>query len=228
MLIMKVVINLFNSGAFTLADYFINTGLINNLNNALGVSIQPVILQPLLDGSITNPSSVSNCPNMWYMCINAKNSVNLSIDTTSQNVFNQSAGTYMGLSNSSLCDIGTLQYNNSELNMLGTVDPLTASYYFANCLYLGLNTIGSNTYYMLIVLPEALFNGNPINTASNTISIYSANNTVFYFNFNSSSSSAFTPQSNTITTSTTSSGSTSTNSYTIGKVTLSVSNLTLF
>ena len=170
---------------------------------------------------------------MWYLFLNSKNSVNLSIDPTNQNVFNQSSTLYLGLNNSSLCDAGLCKYFNSELTLLGTgYQNNTVATYFGNSLYLGLNNINSNSYYMLIILPEALFDGTPLNT-NNTMSIYSALNTIFYFNFNSSSSSAFSPLSNSVSnTTTTSSSSTAntgnvSNSYNVSKINLPVSNVKL-
>ncbi len=84
---------------------------------------------------------------------------------------------------------------------------------------------------MLVVLPEALFNGAPLNTTNNVMSIYASQGTIFYFNYNSSSSSAFLPSLNSVSTSTqnsSSSGSGSTsNTYFVSKITLPVSNVQL-
>jgi len=174
---------------------------------------------------------VLSCPNMWYLFLNSKNSSNLSIDPTSQNIFNQSSTLYFGLNNSTLSDAGLCRYFNSELIMLGTALQDNLSYYFGNSLYLDLNVINSQSYYMLIVLPEALFNGIPLNPNNNIISIYANFGTIFYFNFNSTSSSAFVPQSNTVsnTTSTNISGGSGTvnNTYTVNKINLPVSNIQL-
>jgi hypothetical protein len=86
---------------------------------------------------------------------------------------------------------------------------------------------------MLLILPEALFNGTPLNSTNNVMSIYASNGTLFYFNYNSSSSSAFVPTGNSISSSTqnssssgSSSGSTS-STYYVSKVTLPVSNVQL-
>ena len=233
MLIMKSLMSVYNSSSYTLADYFINTTLINNLNSTLGINIQAISLQPVLDGSISNSASVINCPNMWYLFLNNKNSVNLSIDPTNQIVFNESSTLYLGLNNAVLSDTGLCKYFNSELTLLGTGNQNNIpSTYFGNSLYLGLNNINSNSYYMLIILPEALFNGTPINN-NNVMSIYSAFNTIFYFNFNTNSSSAFSPLANTVSNTNNTSSSTTvntgntSNSYSISKINLSVSNVQL-
>ena len=235
MSIIKIILTGYTSN-YSLSDYFTNTTLVNNLNGLNGVNIQVVSLQPILEGTISNPSSVVNCPNMWYFFLNSKNSQNLSIDSTNQEVFNSNSSLYLGLSNSSLSDVGLCKYFNNELNMLGTQNEFTngstnSSYYFANSINLGLNTINSQSYYMLIILPEALFNGTPLNTTNNTMSIYASVGTVFYFNYNSSSSSAFVPSSNYVSSSSqnsssSSSGSTS-NTYYISKINLPVSNVQL-
>lgn len=231
MVIIKTILTLYSNN-YTIADYFTNTTLINNLNSLNAVNIQPITLQPILEGTISNPPTVLNCPNMWYLFLNSKNSQNLSIDPTNQDVFNSNSSMYLGLSNSTLADIGLCKYFNNELIMLGTSTELNITanpYYFGNSLYLGLNTINSQSYYMLIILPEALFNGIPLNTTNNVMSIYASDNTLFYFNYNSSSSSAFVPSGNSIsTTQNTSSNSISTsNTYYVSKITLPVSNVQL-
>lgn len=225
MAIMKILLTSYNN-TYTLADYFVNTTFINILNSTFGLNIVPVTLQPVLEGTMMNPQSVLKCPNMWYMFINAKNSSNLSIDTTNQTVFNGESSTYLGLSSANLCDTGLCKYFNSELMMLGTDGNAT---YFGNSLYLGLNSINDQNYYILLILPEALFNGNPQNLNNNDISIYSTPNTVFYFMVNATSSSAFSPSStNTVTNTSSSSGSvTTTNTYNVNKVVLPVSNVQL-
>ena len=233
MMIIKTLLSVYNSN-YSLSDYFTNTTLVNNLNTLNGVNIQVVPLQPILEGTISNPPSVLNCPNMWYLFLNSKNSQNLSIDPTNQEVFNSNSSLYLGLNNSTLSDAGLCKYFNNELNMLGTsgeISSFNGSYYFGNTLYLGLNTINSQSYYMLIVLPEALFNGTPINSTNNVMSIYASNGTIFYFNYNSSSSSAFVPTGNSISSTSqnsSSSGSGSTSStYYVSKITLPVSNVQL-
>lgn len=231
MLIFKTILSSYNS-TYSLSDYFTNTTLINNLNSDLGVNIQVVPLQPILDGTIINPPSVLNCPNMWYLFLNSKNSQNLSIDPTSQQVFNSNSSLYLGLNNSTLSDTGLCKYFNNELIMLGTNNiNLNNNYYFGNTLYLGLNTINNNSYYMLLVLPEALFNGTQLNISNNVMSIYASVGTLFYFNYNQTSSSAFVPSANTVSSSSqnstsVNSGSTST-TYSVSKITLPVSNVQL-
>lgn len=232
MAIIKIIMSIYNN-TWTLADYFINTTLINNINNSLGVNILPVTMQPVLDGTISNPPSVMACPNMWYMFLSGKNSANLSIDPTYQNIFNSSSSNYLGLPNSMLCDTGLCKYFNSELKMFGTSIPVSTAdqFYFGNTLYLGYNSVNGQNYYMLIVLPEALFNGTPQSTSNNSMSIYAVKDTLFYFTYNSSSSSAFVPSGNSVssttsTTGTSGSGSVS-NSYSVSKVVLPVSNVQL-
>lgn len=233
MLVMKIISTTYNS-TYTLADYFINTTLINILNGTVSVNVQPVLLQPILEGSMINPPSVANCPNMWYMFLNSKNVANLSIDPTYQSVFNNNISAYMGLPSSKLCDAGLCKYFNSELSMIGTnisANLTSNTSYFGNSLYLGLNVINSNSYYMLIILPEALFNGVPLSTSNNIMSIYATYNTIFYFMINSSSSAAFTPDANTVSSSSSSAYNTSSNSvnnsYSLSKINLPVSNVKL-
>jgi hypothetical protein len=233
MTIMKtLLVNYSNTNTNTLADYFINTTLINILNTNQGINIIPMTLQPVLEGTIINPSSILNCPNMWYMFINTINSVNLSVDPTYQKVFNSDSSLYFGIQSSYLCDTGLCRYFNSELLMIGTdKNNNNTKYYFGNSLYMGLNVINGQSYYMLLILPEALFNGLPLSTSNNVISIYSVEDSVFYFIINANTSSAFVPTSNTITNSIPSSSSTVSgtvnSSYNISKVILPVSNVQL-
>lgn len=228
MSIMKLLLSSFNN-TYTLADYFINTTLINIVNSTFGVNILPITLQPVLEGTMINPTSVMNCPNMWYMFINSKNANNLSVDPTNQFVFNAETSAYFGLQSATLCDTGLCKYFNSELNMIHTDKNGSVEIYFANSLYMGLNSINGQSYYMLLILPEALFNGVPQNTTNNNISIYATYNTVFYFMVNSTTSSAFVPASNSITnTTSSSSGSGTTNgTYSVSKIVLPVSNIQL-
>ena len=233
MMIIKTVLAYYSSN-YSLSDYFTNTTLVNNLNALNSANIQVVPLQPILEGTINNPPSVLNCPNMWYLFLNSKNSQNLSVDPTNQEVFNSNSSLYLGLNNSTLSDTGLCKYFNNELTMLGTSGELTginSTYYFGNSLYLGLNTINSQSYYMLLILPEALFNGTPLNSINNVMSIYASNGTLFYFNYNSSTSSAFVPTGYTVSASSQNSGSSSSGStsstYHISKITLPVSNVQL-
>lgn len=229
MMIMKMLTS--NSiGTYSLADYFINTSLITLINDTRSTNIIPITLQPILEGTMINPSTITNCPNMWYMFINSKNTANLSVDPTGQAVFNADSSMYFGLPSATLCDTGLCKYFSSELEMIGTTNA-QGGLYFGNSLYMGLNSINGQTYYMLMILPEALFNGNPQNSSNNNISIYATPDTVFYFMINSTSSSAFVPSSNNVTSSTSSStyGSTGTinNTYNVSKVILPVSNVQL-
>ena len=225
--IMKSLIASYNN-TYTLADYFTNTTLINIINSTLGINIIPVTLQPVLEGTMMNPPAVLTCPNMWYLFVNSKNPVNLSVDPTHQKVFNSDSSLYFGLPSSTLCDTGLCRYFNSELSMVGTDNMAT---YFGNSLYMGSNVINGQTYYMLLVLPEALFNGTPLTVTNNNISIYSTPNTIFYFMVNATTSSAFVPSSNSITNSTPSSSSTISgtvnNTYSVSKIVLPVSNVQL-
>lgn len=225
---MNIMKNLFISynNTYTLADYFINTSLINIINTTYGINILPITLQPVLEGTMMNPPTVLTCPNMWYMYIKSKNSVNLTVDPTYQKVFNSDSSLYLGLPSSALCDVGLCKYYNSELMMIGTDNIPT---YFGNSLYMGLNLINNQTYYMLLILPESLFNGTPLNPTNNILSIYATLNTVFYFMVNPTTSSAFVPTSNTISntvavSSSINSGSIN-NTYSVSKVNLPVSNI---
>lgn len=228
MSIMKLLLTSYND-TYSLADYFINTTLINIINSTFGVNILPITLQPVLEGTMMNPKSIVKCPNMWYMFINSKNANNLAVDPTNQLVFNAETSSYFGLESSTLCDTGLCKYFNSELSMIYTSRNGGVSSYFGNSLYMGLNSINGQNYYMLLILPEALFNGVPQNLTNNNISIYATANSVFYFMVNATTSSAFVPASNSITNTTaSSSGSgTSNGTYSVSKIILPVSNVQL-
>ena len=228
MSIMKILLASYND-TYSLADYFINTNLISIINNTYGVNILSITLQPILEGTMMNPKSIMNCPNMWYMFINSKNANNLTVDPTDQSVFNADASSYFGLPSSMLCDTGLCKYYNSVLEMVATESTDSVKTYFGNSLYMGLNAINGQTYYMLLILPEALFNGVPQNSVNNNISIYATLNSVFYFMVNPTTSSAFVPSSNSITNSTSNSSSSgaSTGTYSISKIVLPVSNVIL-
>jgi hypothetical protein len=231
MTVMKNLLLNYNN-TYSLADYFTNTTLINIINGTFGINIISVTLQPVLEGTIINPPTILNCPNMWYMFINSKNSVNLSVDPTYQKVFNSESSLYFGLPSSTLCDTGLCKYFNSELHMIGNdINNNVIRNYFGNSLYMGLNVINGQSYYMLMILPEALFNGIPLSTNNNNISIYSTIDTIFYFMVNATTSSAFVPTSNTITNSVPSSSSTISgtvnNTYSVSKIILPVSNVQL-
>lgn len=227
MSIMKLLLTSYNS-TYTLADYFINTSLISIVNSTFGSNILPITLQPVLEGTIMNPKTIAGCPNMWYMFINSKNSNNLAVDPTDQLVFNAETSPYFGLQSSPLCDTGLCKYFSSELNMIHTAGNDSEQTYFGNSLYMGLNSINGQNYYMLLILPEALFNGIPQNSTNNNINIYATPHTIFYFMINSTTSSAFAPDSNSITNTTSSSSGTSgTGTYSISKIVLPVSNVQL-
>jgi hypothetical protein len=229
--IMRAIINLFD-GSVSIVDYFINVSTIAQVNQMGSYNINVLVLQPLLDGAIQNPPSVANCPGMWYLMLNSKNSFNMAIDPSEQLVFGQQIGfNYFSLPNSILCATGNCMYMQTGLNIL-TDDQGDL---FGNSLSLGVNVINSNSYYIVIILPEAQFYPT-INTAMpNTLTIYSTPNTLFYVMVTPNSGSQFSPSSNTtITSSTKSSTGTSASTlsfqptYSIQKVILSVSNTKLF
>jgi hypothetical protein len=228
--IMRAIINLFD-GSVSIVDYFINPATVAQVNQSGSYNINVLVLQPLLDGAIQNPPTIANCPNMWYLMLNSKNSFNFAVDSSEQSVFGQQIGfNYLGIQNSMLCATGNCSYMKTSLNMLS--DDLQGDL-FGNSLSLGLNAIGSQTYYILIILPEAQFNPS-INTAlPNTMTVYSTPNTLFYVMVTANTGSQFAPSSgNFVAISTKSSNSTSTTSsqptYSIQKVMLSVSNNPLF
>jgi hypothetical protein len=232
--IMRAIINLFD-GSTSIVDYFINPTTIAQVNQSGSYNVNVLVLQPLLEGAIQNPPSIVNCPGMWYLMLNSKNSFNFAIDPSEQSVFGQQIGfNYLGIQNSILCSTGNCVYMQSSLNMLA--DDLQGDL-FGNSLSLGLNVIGSQSYYIVIILPEAQFNPN-INTAlPNTLTVYSTLNTLFYVMVTANTGSQFAPASgNYVAVSTkSSSGSTSSSSttslqptYSIQKVLLSASNNPLF
>jgi len=217
--IMKAVINTFD-GSSSLVDYFINPNTVQQVNSTGSYNIQILTLQPLLEGAITNPQSVLSCPNMYYMFLNSKNSTNMSIDPSNQIVFGQNIGqSYFGLSNSTLCAGGNLKYYNSSLNILATNN----NELFANSIYLGQNISNGQTFYMLLILPEALFNGNALDTTNNIVSVYTSSNTLFYINASSNTSTKFSEDAYVV-----SSTGTSTSTFNVSKLIMSASNITLF
>ena len=228
--IMRAIINLFD-GSTSIVDYFINPTTIAQVNQSGSYNINVLVLQPLMDGAISNPPSVLNCPGMWYLMLNSKNSFNFVVDPSEQSVFGQQIGfNYLGIQNSILCSTGNCAYMQSSLNMLA--DDLQGDL-FGNSLSLGLNVINSQSYYILIILPEAQFNPH-INTAMpNTLTVYSTPNTLFYVMVTANSGSQFAPSSGNyvaLTTKSTTSNSTSSTqpTFSIQKVLLSVSNNPLF
>lgn len=230
--IMRAIINLFD-GSVSIVDYFINPSTISQVNQMGSYNINVLITQPLLDGAIQNPPTIGNCPGMWYLMLNSKNSFNMAVDPSEQLVFGQQIGyNYFSLPNSVLCATGNCMYMQSVLNIVSD----DQGDLFGNSLSLGLNVINSNSYYILIMLPESQFYPS-INTAMpNTLTIYSTPNSLFYIMVTPNTGSQFSPaSSSTVTASTKSSTSSTTAStlsfqptYSIQKVILSVSNTKLF
>ncbi len=225
MSIMRAVFAYFD-GSVSLVDYFINTNVVQQINAISNANIQVLTLQPLLDGSISNPTTVLTCPNMYYLLLKTPNSVNMSVDPTNQVVFGQNIGaSYFGLPNSLLCGTGDCRYYSSDLNLLTVSD----GQIFGNSLYAGLNTINNQQFYTLIIMPEALFNGVPLSTTNNVLNVYSTPSTLFYINTTTNTSSQFVPRSASITSSGTSSGTSSnftiTPTYNISKLVLTASNV---
>jgi hypothetical protein len=172
--LMNSVISNFNSTS-SLVSFFTDSSTVSTNNDELGLNNVALKTQSLLSGSIINPDSVAKSPNMWYMLLQTTNSANLSVDPTSQKLFNNDIGNYFDLQNSSLCSLGTVNYSGSKLNILTA----GSSYLFANSIFCGQTTINNQTFYNLVILPEAQFNGAPTTNAGN-ISIYAVNNTSFY------------------------------------------------
>jgi hypothetical protein len=222
MSIMRAVIATYD-GTVPLVDYFINPNVIQNLNStALSFNINVLTLQPLLDGGIMNPPTILNSPHMWYMLIKSPNSANISVDPTNQQVFGQTIGAnYFGLSNSVLCATGDARYYSSDLSMLA----VNNGQLFGNSIYVGANTINGQVFYTLLILPEALFNGTPLATTNNTLSIYSTVNTLFYIITSANSSSQFVPSSASITNTSTTGSNNIVPTYNLSKLVLSVSNV---
>lgn len=232
--IMRTIINNYD-GSVSLVDYFINQDVISSINAISDYSISVVSPQSLLDGSITNPPTIVNNPNMWYFMLNSKNTANMIVDPTEQVVFGQNIGfNYLGLKNSVLASTGVCNYNNYNLNMLSD----TRGDLFGNSLSLGLNLVGIHSYYVLLILPEVLFNPS-LTLTNNIITIYSSLNTLFYIMISSNSASQFAPSSsglivsnstkmtNNATTSKTNSNFTLQPVYSVNKIMLSVSNTKL-
>lgn len=234
--IMSGIFNYYNT-AYSLADHFINPSVVQYMNSVGSYNIQPLNMQPLLEGSISNPPTVLTCPGMSYMLVKAPNNANISVDPTNQIVSGQNITTgltsrtsYFGIANGTLCSTGRATYFNSELRMLAT----SSGMIFANSIYLGLNTIGTQQFYTLMILPEAMFNGSPnaaltANSANNKMSIYATPASLFYININSNASSQFIPLGNQVSASTgsTMSSSATTASYNVSKLDLTVSNITI-
>lgn len=225
MSIMRAVVSYYD-GSVSLVDYFINSNVVQQINALSNANIQVLTLQPLLDGSISNPTTVLTCPNMYYLLLKTPNTVNMSVDPTNQVVFGQNIGAnYFGLPNSVLCATGDCRYYSSDLNLLAVAD----GQLFGNSLYAGLNTINNQQFYTLIIMPEALFNGVPLSTTNNVLSIYSTPSTLFYINTTTNTSSQFVPRSASITSTGSQSGTSSTfaitPTYNISKLVLTASNV---
>jgi hypothetical protein len=220
--IMRAITTYFD-GTVSLVDYFINANVVQQINTVSSANIQVLTLQPLLDGSITNPPTVVNNPNMYYLLIKSPNTVNLSVDPTNQTVFGENIGArYFGLTGSTLCATGDARYYNSELNLLS----VSSGILFANSLYIGINTINNQNFYTLLILPEALFNGNAQSTTNNLFYIYSTPSTLFYINSSTNTSAQFVPSSTSLTTTSSTNGTiNSTPTYNISKLILSASNV---
>ena len=224
--IMNAVTTTFDSST-SLVDYFINSNVIEKLNLS-GYNIQVLTLQPLLDGGIINPPTVSTCPNMYYMFLSNNNSAGMTIDPTNQIVFGQNISkSYFGLDNSTLCSTGVVTYYNSSLQMLSTDN----DYLFANSLYLGNNTLNNQSFYMLMILPEALFNGVPSSLSPNVLSIFSSDESLFYLTATNNTSTQFSSSGYNISTSGTNTTNKVTSSitpnYKINKIVMTVSNIVL-
>lgn len=229
--IMRAVINLFD-GSVSLVDYFLNPSVVASVNTMGSYNVTVLTLQPLLDGAIANPPTVAACPNMWYMILNSKNSANLAVDPSEQSVFGKTVGfNYLGLSNSILSATGNCNYDYVNLNILSDVE----GDLFGNSLSLGLNAIGTGTYYILIILPEAQFNP-VLNSNVNPLTVYQTPSSLFYIMVTANSATQFAPNSSGLIASgrsnstTTSSSSTLTIQpvYSVNKLMLSTSNTPLF
>ena len=222
--IMRAVSTYFD-GSVSLVDYFINSNVVHQVNALGNLNIQVLTLQPLLDGSIINPPTVANNPNMYYLLLKAPNTVNMSVDPSNQTVFGQNIGAnYFGLPNSILCTTGDCVYYNSDL----ILSSVSSGELFGNSIYAGLNTINGQQFYTLIILPEALFNGNPQSSGNNVLTVYTTPSTLFFINTSPSSASQFTPKSASVTSSGSSTGSSSTftitPTYDLSKLILTASN----
>ena len=207
MMIMRALRNNYN-GDTSYMSYITDQNVINQINSTGNYNITPVQLNKITDGTIMNPQTVKNCPGMSYMLLNTKNSANMSVDITQQNVFNGSLGiSYMNMSNVGLCSVGLNKYYNSILKIFSAYngDLIGNSYYIGQMT--GTNNL---TYYVLIILPETSFNPNPVSTSNNVMSIFSNVNSPFYITFQNSTNGQiqFSPNSN----------------VNINKLTMSVSN----
>jgi hypothetical protein len=174
--IMRAIM-LFHDGSTAYMDYITNQNVINQVNENLNFTIEPVVLHAVTEGTIVNPNEVCSNPGMSFMFINTKNKIGLTVDPTVQTVFNQNIGTeYLGMNNGVLSSTGTIKYNNSVVNMLTTKN----GDLFGNSIYLGMYNGGTYNYNVLIILPEASFNTTPVSSTSNFMTLYSKVNSLFY------------------------------------------------
>lgn len=222
---MRAIINTYD-GSVPIVEYFINPSVIQTINTGTNYSIQVLIMQPLLDGSIVNPPTVLSCPGMNYFLLNSKNSANFSLDPYEQSVFSQEFSLngsvpYLGQSGSVLCSLGNCKYGASDIKTLST-DNLSV---FANALYLGQRVINNQNYYCVALLPESQFN--PHQTIPVTsLNVYSTFTSIIYIMSSITSGSQFTSATSISSKSTTSSYSI-TPGLGVSKITITVSNIPL-
>ena len=227
MSIMRAVINEYD-GSNSIVDYFINPSVITQLNSTGLYSIQPLILQPLnADGAITNTDAVNTCPGMSFFFLRATNSASLSIDPTEQQVFSRnivfsssSLSTYFNIPNGVLSSTGNIKYGNTQLTTLVTSNNTC----FGNSLFLGQQTVNNVLYYVLVIMPEALFNlaGN---TGTTSLNLYSTLTSEFYLSTSTGSFNQYVSASNSVSSKNVTSNTTST--VGIAKLILSVTNAVL-
>jgi len=233
---LKNFINIMNAiiatydGSIPLAEYFTTTKAIQLYH----LNYQAVTTQQIFKGNIINPPTVPQYPNMYYLFLNLNNSQNMSIDPNNQPIINQNAlQSYFGLTNSVLCSAGNVAYYNSSINTLSTNNNNISniSYLFGNSLYLNNITINNQLFSVLLILPEALFNGVPTSADPNILSVYTTPHSLFYISTTNNSYSQFTNDSvhDTITgTNTINKVTTTTSSnYNVQKKLLTVSNVPL-
>jgi hypothetical protein len=182
--LMNSVITYYGSTS-SLVSFFTDPVIVASNNFVGETNNSALILQPLLSGSVINPDSVTNSPNMYYMLLQTNNSANMSVDPTSQELFNNDVGNYFDLQNSSLCATGKINYSNSLLSILTA----GGSYLFGNSIYSGETTINDQDFYNIMILPEAQFNGVPSSNEGN-LSVYAVSNSPFYTSSSSTSNSS--------------------------------------
>ena len=173
---------------YALIDYFINSSLINRINNVYDYNITPLYIQSILAGSIVTPN-ISN--NLYYFLLNSKNNFNLSIEPIMQNSFNGLGFgiNYFGLASADAVGIGNLTYAGTEVSTLTTNN----NYCLPDTIFLGLNSINNTSYFVCLILPESLFT---YSIPSNVLNLYSNNNSIFYVSTSNNVSSQFNSQNN--------------------------------